>query len=254
MLRSLFHSLVRTFLPRHRLVAVGVACWTLIVVVALLVAQSALGFGRGTPAAQAAGGGGGGSGGCAGVAAAICHLKGNTADAELNFISPDGCIQTTGRVFVVENATSTPPNAKVSGNTLFMYVDQYDLCAGTPLLSASAFASGVDYKAARLAQASVDATLDGQDDLTGAPVSISLQMSWQGIGGTTTTMDRSYYRSPTLLTTYRYAATSRYALVTGSFTVGTTVIATPPNGGSWGGMSGSLFDVQDGSFTEEVTS
>lgn len=65
MVRASFQSLVRQVLPRHRMVAVGVSLSTLMVVAALLVAQSVLGWGHGTPGAKAAGGGG--SGDCAGI-------------------------------------------------------------------------------------------------------------------------------------------------------------------------------------------
>ena len=243
-------SLVRSILPRHRLLMIVVGFSTLVLIVALLFAQTLLGFGNHT---QAAGGGGGpGSGGCAGVSAAICHFKGTSAQATFLYTSADGCTQINGQVMATEDASSMPPNQKVSGNTVFFDLAEYDVCDGTYLLAVDENASGVDFKADSLAQASVDATIEGEDQ-TGAPVQVTVHMTWQGIGGTTTTMDHTYFKSPQILSIYRYKAVGRDAIVTGTFTVGSTVISTPPGGDFGGGMDGSLFDVQDGSFQEEVT-
>ena len=237
MVRASFQSLVRQVLPRHRMVAVGVSLSTLMVVVALLVAQSVFGWGHGTPGAKAAGGGG--SGDCAGIPQGVCHFKGNTAEMNFAFTSPDGCIQTTGRLVVSEDVTTTPPDSRVTGESAFAFLDEFDACTQSYLLSVEGFASSVAFQATQVTHATLDATIESTD-ANNNPAPMTVHLTWQGIGGTTTSIIDEYFKSPTELMIFKNRGSTRTAIVTGTITVGTIVVAAPTTDGDAGGMSGDL--------------
>ena len=216
------------------------ALTTLVVVVALLVGQSLLGFTHSTKAA-----GGGGGNGCAGIPQGICQYKGNTAEADFNEISPDGCIQTSFHLTVSEDVTTTPPDPRVSGKTAFAYLNQYDACNNVYVLALTGFASTVDFQATRVTQATLDATVEA-DDGNGNIIPMVVQLSWQGIGGTATSIQDDFFRSPAEVMHSKFTSISRQATVTGSITVGTTVFTLPGDGAGDETVTALLYYVQQG--------
>lgn len=148
-------------------------------------------------------------------------------------------IQTTGRLVVSEDVTTTPPDARVTGKSAFAFLDEFDACTRTDLLSVEGFASEVDFQAIRVTQATLDATIDSED-VNNNPAPMTVHLSWQGVGGTTTSIITEYFKSPTVLMIFSNRGSTRSAIVTGTITVGTIVVAAPTSDGDAGGMSGDL--------------
>lgn len=242
MIRAFYHSLVRSFVLQHRWLALGVALSTVIVVAALLAAQSALGLGHSTKAA-----GGGGGGGCAGVAAAVCHFKGNTAEARFTATSPDGCVQTTFSLTVSEDVTMTPPDPRVSGATAFAELTAFNECTENYVFFIDGFASAVSFQATQVTLARLEATIAG-DDGSGTTVPITVDLTWKGIGGTAKTVQDTSFKSPVEQDRTRFDAISRDAQVSGTIAAQDTVYTSSTSGGISVTMTGDLFSVTEGSW------
>ena len=237
-------------LSKGRLVAAGFIVAVLIVVASVLAVR-ALPGGQTAHAASASGvspNSGGGGGGCVSSTTPVCTFHGNGADAFFSSSSPDGCVQTNGSLFAAENVTHSPPGPGVSGTTALVFISQFNVCIGTDLLEASGFASGVNFQFSRLDSASLNAAIPATDNLTGNPLTVNVNLTWQGIGGTSTSMDNNHFFSPGFIEITHFVGSSRAAIVTGSISFGTTSFASPNSGGGGGGggLSGDLTSSKNG--------
>ena len=230
----------KSWFSKGRVIGIGLLLSTLVLVSAMLVVHALPGA---SPAANVAHASGGGGGGCATTSGPSCTFKGNTATVDFFLSSPDGCVQTSGFLEVMQNVTHNPPDPTVSGNTAFVSISQNNFCTGT-FLDASGQASGVNFQADQaLTTASLNDSITVVDFFSGNTFTLTVNLTWQGVGAVSKLVDSTHFRTPGTIINSHFSGTSRAANVSGSLGFGAANIASPTNfsGGGGGGGGGGFF-------------
>lgn len=157
-----------------------------------------------------------------------CTFKGIGADA--GFLREDGCLLTGVDVSILQDVShsSTDPSAETT--QIFVEFDQNDACSFVQVAQAEGQAVGVDVQGdQQLTTASVNATVP----LTGFGVpdgfTLTISVTWHGIGETTTATDTSKVRTPGGHIITRTVTSERSGIATGTVSDGTTNYASMPS-------------------------
>ena len=223
----------KNFFSKGRVVAIGLVMSALVLVGAGLVAHFLPANGQTASVAHASGGGGGG---CVTTNGPVCTFKGSTAIVNFFSASADGCVQTNGFLEAMESVTRNPPGPQVAGTTVFVSIFQDDFCAGT-FVDASGQASGVNFQADKtLNSASLSGDIPVVDSDSGNTLTVSVNLTWQGVGATSKLVDISHFRTQGTIINNHFVGTDRAANVSGTLSFGTVSITSPAplssNGGS----------------------
>jgi hypothetical protein len=212
------------------------------VVAVLFVAVSPFG-------ARVAHGSGSGGGGCIATSGPVCHFTSTNAVANYDSVSDDGCTFTFASVQPFDSLTR-PGN--VTSQAVFVTINKFDNCQGIILENASNFDpstgqsdfTGTIQFGTKLSTASVVGTAPMFDSDTGALLfTTSIDVTWQGFGGTTTFIDSSHSRSPGFTSNTHFNGNTRSAVASGTLTDETgTNLATPatPNAELGDAKSGTV--------------
>ncbi len=182
--------------------------------------------------------------------AGVCDLSAqhsvctdNGVDASTVFSSNDGCVFTDVGVDASQDLSqsATDPSAGTTGVLVMFY--QYNTCSSTEVANAEGQITGVDFQGDRqLNTATLNATVPLTDNYSGQPsgITLTIALTWHGVGATTTVSEDFRYRSPNGVVITRTGATARSAITEGTVTDGTTNYASAPT------LYSTLFDGHGG--------
>jgi len=222
---------VRTMLPlgKRRLVAAGLTVMTVTAVVALLALVALLPF-----RAKTALGSGTGGGGCVSTPQPVCTFHNNSATADFGSVSSDGCIFTEAFIQAFDSLTHP---GKVNTQSVFLFVSSFDNCNNVQLEAASnsdpttgapSFTGTIQF-GSKLTTAQVNGTATLFDFIANTTRTATIQLTWQGFGAITHSIDSSHFHAPGFLVNSHFNGTSRAAEVSGTLSDGTTEFAAAPS-------------------------
>lgn len=182
------------------------------------------------------------------AATTVCDLSaqhsvctGKAVQAYTAYFTNDGCLSTNVTVEAFQDVSHSATDLSAETTQMYVFFYQYDTCAFTEVANAEGQATGVSFQGdTQLNTATLNATVP----LTGTGIpdgySLTIAVTWHGIGATRTMTDNFKTRSPSGIIITRTAATVRSAVAMGSITDGTTNYASAPS------LSSTLFDSKGG--------
>lgn len=156
-------------------------------------------------------------------------FRGQTADAF--FSSTQGCVVTDVGVFAADGRIKTGPGGPEVASMAATFISQFDVCTQTQLLAADGFAElapGEFQIDAELTAATLTATIEVFDFVSGTSFPVDVDVSWTGFGDTFTVKDRFHQRAPGFKANFRFDGTFRDATAAGTVTDGTTNFTPEP--------------------------
>ena len=168
------------------------------------------------------------------LAGDVFHFKGRAADAFFSS-SPDGCFFTDVFVFASEEIFQSPPGPAGSFSGTFLFISQYDVCAGTQLRAAEGFAQlgDPDFQITRkLTSATLSATVNVFDFVSGTSFDVDVNLAWTGAGPLSRQNGNSHFHSPGCSVNSHFNSTFRPAGASGSVSDGATNFTPDPSLGA----------------------
>jgi hypothetical protein len=158
-------------------------------------------------------------------------FDGLTADASFDSLDPSGCIGTFAQVLADDGhfRTGTGPLEKAATATIAF--SQFDDCTQTLLVAAEGFAvlaPGEFQIDDKLTAATLTATIEVFDAVSGASFPVDVNLSWTGVGDPVITKDRFHQTFPGFKVLKRFDATARPASASGTVSDGTTNFTPEP--------------------------
>jgi hypothetical protein len=156
-------------------------------------------------------------------------FQGQTADAF--FSSTEGCVVTDVGVFAVDGRVKTGPGRPAVESTASVFISQFDFCTQTQLLAADGFAvlaPGEFQIAADLTSATLTATIEVFDFVSGTSFPVDVNVSWSGSGDTFREKQHFHFTAPGFKANFRMDGTFREATAAGTVTDGTTNFTPEP--------------------------
>jgi hypothetical protein len=182
---------------------------------------------------------GGGAGG-------IDYFKSKGANALFSSTDPSGCIVTDVFVFAGEEVFQSPPGPRSAAPRASLFISQYDFCTGTQLLAADGFALLADSDlqvSSKLESATLNATVNVFDFVSGTSFDVFVDLTWTGIGPLSRQNSHSHFHSPGCTFNNHSNGTFRSAEASGSVSDGATNFTPEPSLGI------DIFSVKGGSVT-----
>ncbi len=215
---------MKSLLSRKWAIASFVGVGSVLLVGALLLTGVLPGLTRPAHASAADAGGG------------VCDLSarhsvctGRSVGAHANFYKDDGCISTDVGVDAFQDVSHSETDPSSSTSQVLVYLYQYDTCAFNQIASGYGQAVGVNFQGdAQLNGATLTATVPITGDGVPDGYTLTITLTWHGVGDTRVMNDDFKYRSPTGMTITRYAMNLRSAVAMGTVTDGTTNFASDP--------------------------
>ncbi len=176
------------------------------------------------------------------AAGGIWKFKGSSADA--GFFSFDGCLYTDVWIFASDNVNQSPPGPAGSSSWTEIWINQWDSCSETTLLSANGGAplAPEDFQVARkLTAASLTATITVYDWVSDSYMDVAVDLTWTGEGPLSRHSSSYSSSTPGCKYSSRWRGTNRGASISGSIWAGGTNYATLDSWGSiWNVTSGEM--------------
>jgi hypothetical protein len=166
-------------------------------------------------------------GGCFSPTGPACTFKDNSADAYFQSFSSDGCTLTDASINGFQNLTR-PGN--MTTQFAFVSMEEVDICNNFNLLK-EAFNrdfTGTVQVGANLSTATVTGTATMIDFVSNTTFTATINVTWQGFGPTTRTIDSSHYHAPGFIVNSHFNGTSRVAEASGTLSDGTSNFAASP--------------------------
>ena len=205
---------------KRGLVAGGIATAALLAVVAMLAVSLLPSNGR---AAHASGTGGGG---CFAISGPVCTFKNQSAFADFESSSSDGCVISDTFVQGFNNLMR-PGNTTTQ--TAFVSMETFNNCTGEFLSGAfSQDFTGTVQFGKGLSTAAVAGTATMVDEMTSNTFSLSVNVTWQGFGPTSRNISINHFRAPGFIFNSHFNGTTRGAAAAGTISDGTTNFAASP--------------------------
>ena len=159
------------------------------------------------------------------------HFRFQGQTAEAFFSSIEGCVATDVFVFAVDGSIKTGPGRPTVESTASIFISQFDVCTGTELLAADGFAvlaPGEFQIDQQLTAATLTATIEVFDFVSGTSFPVDVNVSWTGFGDTFSQKQRSHFTAPGFKANSRFDGTFRQATASGTVTDGTTNFTPEP--------------------------
>ena len=159
------------------------------------------------------------------------RFTGQFAEAFLESFDPSGCIGTFVGVFAVDGRVKTGPGQPAAESVAQMFIDQFDFCNETSLISAFGFTTlsadefQIDKK---ITSATLNTTIEVFDFVSGTSFPVEISVSWTGIGDTFSVKDRLHIKTPDFKVNSRFDGTFRNAEASGTVSDGTTNFTPDP--------------------------
>jgi len=161
--------------------------------------------------------------GAAGASTLHFSFKGQFAEAVFDSLDPSGCVETFVFVEGVNGTVKETGHPTVSSMAVIT-IDQFDFCTGTETLFAegqATLAAG-EFQIKMLTTATLNATIEVFDFVSGASFPVDVSVSWTGVGATTTQKDHFQIKGPDFKVNSRFMGTFRNATASGTVSDGTT--------------------------------
>jgi len=165
-------------------------------------------------------------------AASVFNFKGQSADAFFSSTDPSGCIFTDVFLFASEQTFQNPPGPGIPSSGTGLFISQFDSCTGTQLLAADGFASlaGPDFQVNRtLNSATLNATVNVFDFVSGASFDVDVNLTWTGAGPLARQNGHFHFQSPGCISNGSFSGTFRSATASGSVSDGATNFTPAPS-------------------------
>jgi hypothetical protein len=230
----------RNILPRRPWLTAGLVVASLVLVTALTLTAFNL-----RPVHAAGTGSDGPFGGCTPVnGAPTCHIRGASAYAQ--YVTTDGCIYSSAGMWIFENLESDQPGGFTGGPAMYAWVYKYDMCNFIDLEDGYGYTTAVDFTHdGGLESASVNTTMllptPSWDNTP--PVNVTINLKWKGVGSTTSYLDNYQFRNGSTMYRTHYKGDNRAAVVSGTFSDGTTNYAATPTMSTLYNMQGGTLDI-----------
>jgi len=160
----------------------------------------------------------------AGASTLHFSFKGQFAEAAFDSVDSSGCVETFVFVQGVNGTVKETGHPAVS-SMAFVVIDQFDICTGTETLFAvgeATLAAGEFQIDKMLRTATLSATIEVSDVVSGTSFPVDISVSWTGVGATTTQKDHVQIRGPDFKVNFRFTGTFRDATALGTVSDGTT--------------------------------
>jgi len=159
------------------------------------------------------------------------HVKfqGRTAQAE--FSSTEGCVHTVVYVLATDGRFKADPGGPEAGSAGETYLYQTDVCTQTQLRAAYGFAMlapdefQIDQQ---LTTATLTATIEVSDVVSGTSIPLNVSVSWRGSGNSFSEDTRFHVKVPGLKVNFHLDGTFREATASGTVSDGTTNFTPEP--------------------------
>jgi hypothetical protein len=158
-------------------------------------------------------------------------LDGLFADAFFSSTDPSGCVSTVVDLLANDGRSRIGSGQPTVGARAIIIVAQFDNCTQTLLLAADGSAVlgpgelQIDNK---LTTATLTATVEVFDVVSGASFPVDVNVSWTGVGGTTSTRTHTRQTLPGFKVNERFESTFREAIASGTVSDGTTNFTPQP--------------------------
>jgi hypothetical protein len=161
------------------------------------------------------------------------HLSfnGHFADATFFSTDPSGCVSTEVFLLVTDGRSRTGTGQPEVASTALIIVSQADLCTQTELIAAdgtAVLAPGQFQIDSLLTAASLTATIEVFDFVSGASFPVEVNVSWTGGSGLTSARTHTRETFPGFKLNLREDRTFRHATATGTVSDGTTNFTPEP--------------------------
>lgn len=175
------------------------------------------------------------------VRAETSHFRGKTAYGDFYSADPTGCISTSVYTFATESRSQVSAGGgSTSGTSASISIYQYNGCTDEELscLYGSFSPSSSEFDmAGNLASATLNATFEVFDCLTGATQPLSVAITWTSAGDVARGTSHYSYSYGGDRYSYRSSGQSRYATLSGSVTFGGTTLSLENGYYSYGSLS-----------------
>jgi hypothetical protein len=144
--------------------------------------------------------------------------RGLTAYANFYSVDESGCIETYADLNATDGRVKQTGKPAVTSE-MFVYMYQYDFCSGEWLVDAFGFASlaADEFVIDKgLNSATLVATINVYDYVSGSEFALSIDVTWSSTGGVYQQKFHAQYRSPEFKYNYRFMGTFRGATAAGS--------------------------------------
>ena len=158
-------------------------------------------------------------------------FDGLIAEATFSSTDPSGCIQTVVFVFADDGRFRTGTGRLEKASTATVAVSKFDVCTQTDLLFADGFAvlaPGQFQIDGKFTAASLTATIEVFDFVSGASFPVNISVGWTGVGDTFSAKQRSHETFPGFKVFKRFDGTGRPAAAAGIVSDGTTNLTPEP--------------------------
>jgi hypothetical protein len=169
-------------------------------------------------------------------------FRGSQVTAYFFSVDPSGCIVTDAYVSAVDGRIKTE-GSPTADSTAWVGVSMYDSCTGTLLSSASGsavLASDALQIDPKLESATLNASIEAFDWLSGSPITLDVELTWTGSGEVTSSKYHQQYTSPGYRVHSRGDGSFRAASAVGSISNGSVEFASAPS------LYGDLSSVKSG--------
>ncbi|HKH43820.1 MAG TPA: hypothetical protein VKM72_04065 [Thermoanaerobaculia bacterium] len=169
------------------------------------------------------------------------HFRGKTAYGDFYSFDPTGCISTSVYIFATESRSQVSPGGgSADGTAASISIYQYNDCTYEEVacLYGSISPSNSEFNiAGNLASATLNATFEAYNCLTGAAQPVSAAMTWTGEGDVSRGSYHNSYSFGGYRYSYRSSGQSRFATLSGSVTFGGTTLNLENDYYSYGALS-----------------
>jgi hypothetical protein len=162
--------------------------------------------------------------GAAGASSLHFSFKGQFAEAVFDSLDASGCVETFVFVEGVNGTVKETGHPAVSSMAVIT-IDQFDFCTGTETLFAdgqATLAAGEFQIDKMLTSATLNATIEVFDFVSGTSFPVDVSVGWTGFGATTTQKDHFQIKGPGFKVNSRFMGTFRDATASGTVSDGTT--------------------------------
>ena len=158
-------------------------------------------------------------------------VRGQEAVAAFSSIDSTGCILTSAFVAAIDADVKTSPGPGEPDSRSFVIVSRYDRCTHVELLDAFGENTALPADAfviSELESATLLATIDVVDQVSGTSFPLSLDLNWTATGETGRVRDHYQLKTPAFSVNAKFNATSREASATGTISDGSTNYTSTP--------------------------
>jgi len=173
-------------------------------------------------------------------------FSGNSVDAFFETFDESGCVGTFVFVFANKGKFQSPPGPGSTSGFAEIFIDQFDFCSETSLLSASGGISldnGAFQIDRSLTSASLNTTIRVFDFISGTEFDVNIDLAWVGVGDLSRSTFHSHFKSPGCAINERFRGSFRSAQASGTvFDGGTNFTPNPTDAaGLFSTSNGTLF-------------